>query len=159
MENVIIDRNFNMQILVDADACPVKQETIEIAKQFNIDVCLVASYNHYLPTIAGVKTVQVDFESQAADMYIANLVKRSDIVLTHDFGLACLVLAKQAYALSFRGEPYSSDSIDYLLERRAESAKIRRQGGKTKGPKPFTSDDRKKFQQSLTKLLIQLAGE
>lgn len=148
-----------MQILVDADACPVKQETIDIAKQFNIKVCLVASYNHRLPQIEGVKTVQVDFSSQAADLYIANLVKHSDIVLTHDFGLACLALAKDAHVISFRGELYSSDSIEYLLERRAESAKLRRQGVKTKGPKAFTATDRKNFQQSLTNLLNRLAGK
>jgi len=148
-----------MQILVDADACPVKQETIDIAKQFNISVCLVASYNHHLPIIEGVKTVQVDFSSQAADLYIANLVKQSDIVLTHDFGLACLALAKEAHVLSFRGEQYSTDTIQYLLERRAEAAKLRRQGSKTKGPKAFSMQDRKNFQQSLTNLLTQLAGE
>lgn len=148
-----------MQILVDADACPVKQETIEVAKQFNITVCLVASYNHHLPIIDGVKTVQVDFSSQAADLYIANLVKREDIVLTHDFGLACLALAKEAYVLSFRGELYSTETIEYLLERRADAAKLRRQGSKTKGPKAFTAQDRKNFQQSLTKLLTKLAGE
>lgn len=148
-----------MQILVDADACPVKQETIDIAKKFNIEVCLVASYNHRLPQIEGVKTVQVDFSSQSADLYIANLVKQSDIVLTHDFGLACLALAKKAHVLSFRGELYTSDSIEYLLERRADSAKLRRQGAKTKGPKAFSGIDRKNFQQSLTNLLFLQAGK
>ena len=142
-----------MKIIVDGDACPVKQEIIDTASDFNTSVCMVASFDHRLPAVPSVEMIQVDRSSQSADMYIANMVKRGDLVITQDFGLACIVMAKGAITLSFRGEQYTEDNIDYLLERRAESAKKRRQGLRSKGPKAFTSEDRKRFQQKLTKLL------
>lgn len=142
-----------MKIVVDGDACPVKNEIIETAHSYSTLLTIVASYDHRLPQIAGVDMVQVDRSSQSADMYIANIVKRNDIVITQDFGLACIAMARGAITLSFRGEQYTNDNIDYLLERRAESAKKRRQGIRSKGPKPFTVEDRKRFQQKLTKVL------
>ena len=78
-----------MQILVDADACPVKTEIIEVARPFRIKVCMVASFDHRLPNIDGVQMVQVDRSSQSADMFIANRARSGDIVITQDFGLAC----------------------------------------------------------------------
>lgn len=142
-----------MKIIVDGDACPVKSEIIATARIFSTPVCMVASFDHRLPQVEGVETIQVDRSSQSADMFIANKVKAGDLVITQDFGLACLAIAKHAYTLSFRGETYTDDNIDYLLERRAEFAKRRRQGARTKGPRPLTDDDRKRFQQNLTKLL------
>lgn len=144
-----------MRIIVDGDACPVKTEIIETAKIFAVPVCMVASFDHRLPQVDGVEMVQVDRSSQSADMFIANKVKAGDVVITQDFGLACLAIAKHAYTLSFRGETYTEHNIDYLLERRAEFAKRRRQGMRSKGPRPLTDEDRKKFQQNLTKLLSE----
>ncbi|URN94308.1 MAG: YaiI/YqxD family protein [Candidatus Pristimantibacillus lignocellulolyticus] len=142
-----------MKIIVDGDACPVKTEIIETARKFQTSVCMVASFDHRLPDVEDVEMIQVDRSDQSADMYIANYVKRGDLVITQDFGLACIVMAKHAITISFRGEQYTDDNIDYLLERRAESAKRRRQGMRSKGPKPFSDEDRKRFQQKLTKLL------
>ena len=142
-----------MKIIVDADACPVKSEIIEIARKYKISVCMVASFDHRLPEVVDVEMIQVDRSDQSADMYIANYVKKGDLVITQDFGLACIVMAKHAITISFRGEQYSEDNIDYLLERRAESAKKRRQGLRSKGPKSFTDEDRKRFQQKLTNIL------
>jgi len=144
-----------LRIIVDGDACPVKTEIIETAKIFAVPVCMVASFDHRLPQVDGVEMVQVDRSSQSADMFIANKVKAGDVVITQDFGLACLAIAKHAYTLSFRGETYTEHNIDYLLERRAEFAKRRRQGMRSKGPRPLTDEDRKKFQQNLTKLLSE----
>lgn len=144
-----------VKIIVDGDACPVKNEIITIARMYAVPVCMVASFDHRLPQIEDVEMVQVDRSSQSADMFIANKVKAGDLVITQDFGLACLAIAKHAFTLSFRGEAYTNDNIDHLLERRAESAKRRRQGLRTKGPRALTDEDRKKFQQNLTKLLLE----
>jgi len=143
-----------MRIVVDADACPVKSEIVEVANEFNIPVRMVASFDHRLAPVEGVEMVQVDRSSESADLYIANHIKAGDLVITQDFGLACLVLAKHALVLSFRGEQYTEGNIDYLLERRAESAKRRRQGLKTKGPKALFQANRKVFQQKMTKVLL-----
>lgn len=144
---------FTLRIIVDGDACPVKSEIVETARAFSVPVCMVASFDHHLPQVEGVENVQVDRSSQSADMFIANKVKSGDIVITQDFGLACLAIAKHAHTISFRGETYTEHNIDYLLERRAEFAKRRRQGVRSKGPRPLTDEDRKRFQQNLTKLL------
>ncbi|MBJ6363119.1 YaiI/YqxD family protein [Paenibacillus sp. GCM10012307] len=142
-------------IIVDADACPVKKEIIETARRFQVPVLMVASYDHVLQQEEGVQTVQVDRSDQSVDLYISNYVKRGDIVITQDFGLAAIALGKGAITLSNRGQRYDGDMMDFLLERRHEQAKRRRAGGKTKGPKALTSEDRSRFQQKLTKVLIQ----
>ncbi|WP_245585930.1 YaiI/YqxD family protein [Paenibacillus pinihumi] len=142
-------------IVVDADACPVKKEIVETARRFAIPVLMVASFDHYLQPEAGVRIVQVDRSDQSVDLYISNHVKRGDIVITQDFGLATIALAKGAISLSNRGQSYDDEMMDFLLERRHEQAKRRRAGGRTKGPKALTPEDRSRFQQKLTKVLLQ----
>lgn len=131
----------------------MKDEIVATAKQFGNAVCMVASFAHYLKPQAGVEIVQVDPGSQSADLYIVNRIKAGDIVVTQDFGLACIAIGKRAIVLSPRGEQYTNGNIDYLMERRHEQAKKRRSGGRIRGPKPMVSDDRIRFQQKLTKVL------
>lgn len=140
-------------ILVDADACPVKEEIAKAGKQFGIKAIFVASYDHQLPQWDEVETVYVDRSSQSADLYLSNRLKPGDLLITQDHGLAAIGLAKRCFVLSFRGKKYTQQSIDWLLEQRHVYAKNRRSGKYGKGPKPFTARDRNKFLQSLTKLL------
>ncbi|MFC4778508.1 YaiI/YqxD family protein [Paenibacillus sp. GCM10023252] len=140
-------------IVVDGDACPVKTEIAETARAFSIPVLMVSSYDHKLQPSDGVKVIQVDRSSQSVDLYIVNHVAKGDIVVTQDFGLACIAMAKGALVLSPRGEQYDEGNIDFLMERRHEAAKKRRSGGRTRGPKPMTNEDRERFQQKLTKVL------
>lgn len=140
-------------IVVDADACPVKAEIGEAALQYDTPVLMVASHDHRLSPQEGIEIVQVDRSSQSVDLYIANHIARGDIVITQDFGLACIAIGKGAVVLSPRGEQYTDDNIDYLMERRHELAKRRRTGGRTRGPKAMNQADRDRFQQKLTKVL------
>ncbi|UVI33605.1 YaiI/YqxD family protein [Paenibacillus spongiae] len=142
-----------ISIVVDADACPVKREIVEAARIWSVPVLMVASYDHHLQPEDGVQVIQVDRSDQSVDLYISNHVSKGDIVITQDFGLATIVLAKGAIALSPRGQQYDNDNIDFLMERRHELAKRRRSGGRTKGPKAMTGEDRVCFQQKLTKVL------
>ncbi|MBP1992841.1 YaiI/YqxD family protein [Paenibacillus eucommiae] len=144
------------KIIVDADACPVKPEIAKTAVQFGIQVLLVASFDHRMKESDGVTVVQVDRSDQSVDLYIANHIKPNDVLVTQDFGLAAIGLAKKAVVLSNRGQTYTDETIDFLLERRHESAKQRRNGKHSKGPKPFTEEDRIFFLQSLTKVLTRL---
>ena len=116
-------------------------------------VLLVASYDHRLQEEEGVRVVQVDRSSQSVDLYIVNHIRRGDIVVTQDFGLATISLAKGATVLSNRGQRYDDATIDFLMERRHEQAKIRRGGGRSKGPRAMSGEDRVRFQQKLTKVL------
>jgi uncharacterized protein YaiI (UPF0178 family) len=141
------------KIIVDADACPVKDQIVLAAAPFQVEIWMVASFDHYLAPRAGVIIKQVDRSDQSVDLYIANMIRANDILVTQDFGLATIGLAKRAFVLSNRGQRYTDETIDFLLEKRHEQAKLRRGGKHSKGPKPFTSEDRHKFQQTLTKVL------
>jgi uncharacterized protein YaiI (UPF0178 family) len=144
------------KIIVDADACPVKDQIVIAAAPFQVEIWMVASFDHYLAPREGVTIKQVDRSDQSVDLYIANMIKANDILVTQDFGLATIGLAKRAHVLSNRGQRYSDETIDFLLEKRHEQAKMRRGGRHSKGPRPMTSEDRHKFQQTLTKVLIFL---
>lgn len=146
----------NPRIIVDADACPVKTEIADTARRYNVSVLMVASFDHRLQQAAGVDIVQVDRSDQSADLYIANHIAPDDILVTQDFGLATIGLAKRAVVLSNRGQIYTDRTIDFLLEKRHEQAKLRRGGRHGKGPKPFTDEDRQRFLQTLTKVLLRL---
>ncbi|MED5020351.1 YaiI/YqxD family protein [Paenibacillus chibensis] len=145
-----------IHIVVDGDACPVKHEIGEAARAFRIPVLMVSSYDHFIQGGEGVKTIQVDRSDQSADLYIANHIKLGDIVVTQDYGLAALALSKGCHVISFRGQSYNSENIEFMLDRRHHQAKARRRGSYGKGPKPITQEDKRIFQQKLTKLLLEL---
>lgn len=136
-----------MKIYVDADASPVKDVVISVAKKFDLQVVLVKSFSHFSneETMEGVEIIYVDTGADAADYRIMQLAKRGDLIITQDYGLASLGLGKGCFVLHHMGFAYTNKNIDQLLETRHLSAKARRSGLKTKGPKPFTDEDRNKF--------------
>lgn len=149
-------RRLTSTIVVDADSCPVKNEIVATAMQHGAPVLMVASHDHRLQAQPGVDVVQVDRSDQSVDLYIVNHIRRGDVVITGDFGLACVAIGKGAIVLSSRGEQYTDANIDYLMERRHESAKRRRAGGRTRGPRAMSALDRTAFQQKLTKVLFDM---
>jgi len=144
------------KLIVDADACPVKAEIRRAAASFGLPVTMVASFDHRLQPEEGVEIVQVDRSDQSVDLFIANKIRPGDVLVTQDFGLAALALGKKAHAISNRGQLFTERTIDFLLDRRHEQARLRRGGKHTKGPKAMTDGDREEFLQSLTKLLTRL---
>jgi len=144
-----------MKIYVDADASPVNDIVIEVATGKKIPVILVKSFDHFsrAEEVYGVETVYVDTGADAADYRIMQLAERGDMLITQDYGLASLGLGKGCTVLHHKGFAYTNDNIDQLLQSRHLSAKARRSGQKTKGPRPFTSEDREKFKTLLVKTL------
>ncbi|WP_102027393.1 YaiI/YqxD family protein [Salirhabdus sp. Marseille-P4669] len=144
-----------MKIYVDADACPVKEIIIEESKSFDIPVVLVKSFSHYSNKIedAQVETVYVDAGADSADYRILQLANKGDLVVTQDYGLASLALGKGCIALHHKGFAYTPKNMDDLLLSRHLSAKARKSGVKTKGPKPLTNEDRNKFRHLLVQTL------
>ena len=140
------------RILVDADACPVKEIILRLAKRRNIPVTMVIDTSHELDD--GYSTViTVDKGSDSADYTITGMVTSQDIVVTQDYGLAAMILAKGASVLDQNGMVYTSENIDSLLERRYIGQKIRRGGGRTKGPKKRTWEDNERFEAAFGKIL------
>jgi len=140
------------RILVDADACPVKSIILRLAKRWSIPVTMVIDTSHELND--GYSTIiTVDKGSDSADYAIVNMVACHDIVVTQDYGLAAMVLAKGASALDQNGMVYNGENIDNLLDRRYIGQKIRRSGGRTKGPKKRTREDDARFEAALAEML------
>jgi uncharacterized protein YaiI (UPF0178 family) len=144
-----------MVTYVDADACPMKSILVEEAEVHQVPCIFVCSLaNHFSLQGSWVETIIVDSVYQAADMYIANHVKKGDIVITDDYGLACLVLAKGCLTISSRGKEYTNENIELLLMSRHQAAKERMSGKKTKGPKPITEQEEVQFRKLLKKCFV-----
>jgi uncharacterized protein YaiI (UPF0178 family) len=141
-----------MKILVDADACPVKEIVVRMAKRRNIPLVMVIDTSHELSDGYG-EVITVDKGADSADYAIAGLTSRGEIVVTQDYGLAAMILAKGARAINQDGMIYTNDNIDELLTRRYVGQKIRRSGGRTKGPKKRAKKDDNRFEQSFERML------
>jgi uncharacterized protein YaiI (UPF0178 family) len=141
-----------MKILIDADACPksVLQSCKRLGRKYNIPVWTVASFNHH---IESDYPIVVGDGFQEADIKIINLTEAGDVIVTGDWGLAAMVLGKKAKCLSPMGREFDPEKIGFLLEEREVKAKIRRGGGKTRGPKKRTSADDRRFETRLEEIL------
>jgi uncharacterized protein YaiI (UPF0178 family) len=144
-----------MQILVDADACPVLEIIRRVGARAGVRVVTVSSFRH---EISGPDHVMVGPESQAADMAIINRTMRGDVVVTQDWGLAALVLAKGAHALSPWGHRFRDEEMDGRLAQRALNARLRRGGVRLRGPSRRTAEDDRAFTESLERVLAETAG-
>ncbi len=134
-----------MQILVDADACPVKDVIVRIAKLHNIPVTMLIDTSHELED--GYSTViTVDKARDSVDIALINLVKAGDIVVTQDYGVAAMALGKEAKAVNQNGLVYSDDNIDRLLFERHLGQKVRRAGGRTASIKKRSKSDDEHFE-------------
>lgn len=141
-----------MRIIVDGDACPGISIIENIAKQYKLDLILYCDINHYINLDYGeVKVVDSGFQS--VDMYILNVCKEKDIIITQDYGVAAICLSKKSYVINPKGYYYNEENIDRLLEERHISQKIRRAGGKTNNPKKRTKDDDIRLEKNLLKIV------
>jgi uncharacterized protein YaiI (UPF0178 family) len=141
-----------MKIIIDADACPrsVLKICMELGQKFAVPVWTVASFNH---EIVSDNHIVVGNNSQEADLKVINLTSAKDIVVTQDWGLAAMILGRNAYCLSPVGREYLEDKIEFLLEEREAKAKLRRGGGRTKGPKKRTIEDDQNFHCTLAMII------
>lgn len=147
-----------MHLWIDADACPVVDLAIRTAGRHQVPVTLVCDDAHHMLR-DGAQTITVARGADSADLMLVNLVRRNDIVVTQDYGLAALCLARGARPLDQNGRIYDESNIDSLLGMRHISQKIRRAGGRTKGPSKRTKEQDEWFEQSLEKLLREGSPE
>ncbi len=141
-----------MTIYVDCDGCPVVEQTIRIAKQFHEDCILICDTSHYFSR-EGATTITVSEGSDSVDYAIVNRVARNDIVVTQDYGLAAMCIARLAMPISQNGMVYTDDNIGALLLQRHTARKIRMAGGRLKGNSKRTNDQNIAFEKALTMLL------
>ena len=106
-----------IKVLVDADACPVKDIIISIAKEFELEIVMFADTSHILDD-GYSRVVIVSQARDAVDIALINQTQQGDIVVTQDYGVASMALGKQAYAINHNGLIYDSSNIDRLLMER-----------------------------------------
>ncbi|MPM27218.1 hypothetical protein SDC9_73728 [bioreactor metagenome] len=144
-----------MKILIDADGCPVVDITIDVAKMFNIDVLIMCDTSHVFNK-PGTETIVLSKGADSVDFALVNKVVKGDIIVTQDYGLAAMVLSKGGHPISQNGKTYTNENIDQLLFNRHISKKIRRSGGKMRGPKKRQKEDDILFEKNLIQLCEKL---
>jgi uncharacterized protein YaiI (UPF0178 family) len=146
-----------VRILVDADACPVKEEVYRVAWRREVPVVLVSNQRLRVPDHALVERVVVSDAFDAADDWIAGEANARTVVITGDILLADRCLKAGATVLGHNGKPFTSASIGGAIATRAITADLRAGGDVVGGPAPFTKADRSRFLQALDEALVQLA--
>ena len=132
-------------VYVDADACPVKDETVAVATRHNLKVFMVSDGGirpHQSPLVEMVFVTQ---GADAADDWIAEHIDAHDICVTNDIPLAARCLEKNAAALKPNGEAFSEQSIGMALANRELMQGLRETGQITGGPRPYSKSDRSQF--------------
>lgn len=145
-----------MKIMVDADACPVKEIIIHCARKHGLEVMMVCDVAHMLFYEEDFVTiVTVDQGADSADLAIANRTSAGDICITQDYGLASLLLAKKAVVLHPNGFFYTHENIDRMLFERHLSKEMRRQKKSRGGHiRKRTKEDDEKFLNALERAII-----
>ena len=141
-----------MEVLIDADGCPVVDIALGLCRKFKIPCTLLCDTAH---TIArdGARTLVFDKGADSVDFALVNRVNPGDLVITQDYGLASMCLGRKANVLHQNGWEYTPDNIDALLFERHESRKYRASGGRQKGPKKRTDHQNDAFEAALRRLL------
>ena len=136
-------------IFIDADACPVKDETYKVAARYGLKTFVVSNSFMQIPASPLIERVIVDAGPDIADDWIADRAVAGDIVITNDIPLADRVLKSGAAAIKPNGQPFTADSIGSALAQRSIMEHIRSTGEITGGPRPFDRADRSRFLQAL----------
>ena len=144
-----------MTILIDADGCPVVDLTLQIAKQFGISVIILCDTSHQIER-EGAQTLVLDKGADSVDFALVNRVKPGDVVVTQDYGLASMCLAKRVRVLNQNGLEYTADNIDALMLRRYENKKLLRAGKHPKGSPKRTKEQDEAFVATLTDILASI---
>ncbi len=139
-----------LDIYVDADACPVKDEIYRVARRYKLKVILAANSWMRTPDAGWLRLVVIESkELNAVDDWIAEHVGADDIAITGDIPLASRCLEKGARAIGLTGRPFTPDNIGEALATRQLLSQLRDQGIMMGGPAPFARRDRSRFLQAL----------
>lgn len=141
-----------MKIFIDADGCPVVDITVSVAKKHSLPCYIICDTAHEFSK-DGAETIVVEKGADSVDFKLVNLVAAGDIVVTQDYGLAAMCLARKAVPLSQNGLVFTDKNIDELLFSRYVSKKIRNAGGRLKGPSKRTPEQDERFLQALKGLI------
>lgn len=145
-----------VQILIDADACPVKAEIYRVAERRSVAVTVVANSPIAVPRDPWITRVVVGSGPDAADDWIAERAGPASIVVTADVPLAARCVKAGAAVVAPTGKPFTESSIGMALATRNLMDDLRSAGAVTGGPRPFGPRDRSAFLQELDRLILRL---
>jgi uncharacterized protein len=145
-----------IQIYVDADACPVKEEVYRVAARYGLNVRVVSNKPIMVPREPWIERVVVSAGMDAADDWIAERAGPGDIVVTADVPLASRCVNTGATAIAPNGKPFDADSIGLAVATRNLLHDLRSAGAITGGPKPFEPRDRSHFLSALDQAIVRL---
>ena len=138
-----------LEIYVDADACPVKDEAYKVARRYGLPVKVVANAFLVVPKEPLIERVVVEEGPDVADDWIAERAGMGDIVVTADIPLAARCLKSGALVIGPAGRAFTPDSIGSALAARGLGEHLRSMGEVTRGPAPFQASDRSRFLSAL----------
>lgn len=141
-----------MHVLIDADACPVVDIAVSLCRRYGASCTLLCDTAHALQK-EGADTLIFDKGSDSVDFALVNRVRPGDLVITQDYGLASMCLARRARVLHQDGWEYTECNISGLLEQRHAARKFRAAGGHTKGPSKRTPAQNAAFSAALEAIL------
>lgn len=147
-----------MRILIDGDGCPVVDIAVRLCRQEQVPCLILCDTAHRLEQ-EGARTIVVDQGADSVDFALVNLLEPGDGVITQDYGLASMCLARGARVLRQDGMEYNEKNIDTLLELRYAAARIRRGGGRLRGPKKRTPQQDRDFEAKFLTFLREASGE
>jgi uncharacterized protein len=145
-----------MRILVDADACPVKDEVYKVAWRHKVPVAIVSNSMLRVPHHPLVERVLVGAGFDAADDWIADASGTETVVITADILLADRCLKAGAVVIAPNGNPFTVNSIGAAVATRAIMTDLRAGGDSIGGPPPFSKTDRSRFLSALDEALVRL---
>lgn len=143
-----------MRILIDADGCPVVDLAIQAGRRRGLPVLLFCDTAHVFSR-PGAQTITVSKGADSADFALISQLQPGDVVVTQDYGLAAMCLAKGGRPISQDGLCYTAENIDALLAARYETKRTLAAGGRVKGPKKRRESQNAAFAAGLSRLLDQ----
>lgn len=141
-----------MKVFIDADACPVVNETVALCKEFNKECIIICDTSHAIER-DGATTIVVEKGADSADFRLVNMLGKGDLAITQDYALAAMSLSKGARIINQNGMEYTDKNIDSLLMSRFIAKKVRNAGGKLKGPSKRTKEHTESFIRKLREIL------
>lgn len=141
-----------MKVLIDADGCPVVDIAVALCGKYRIPCLILCDTAHEMHR-EGAQTLTFDKGADSVDFALVNRVCSGDLVITQDYGLASMCLARQAAVLNQDGWAYTEDNIQALLFQRSESRRYRLSGGRLKGPAKRTRQQNDAFYNAMERFL------
>ncbi len=152
------EKRDTMKLLLDADGCPVVDIAVCLAKKYRVE-CIILCDTSHLFERDGARTITVSKGTDSVDFTLVNLVEKGDVIITQDYGLAAMCLAREGITVSQNGMIYNQNNIDSLLMQRHTAKKIRMEGGRAKAIPKRTKQQDEEFTKVLSTILEKKEGK